>query len=69
MNFENIKNWKDLAKKFNFREEDFIKEFEDDITSGSFAVGGMAYGGPHGFLLMNIVQKHFSLIIIISIVK
>ena len=49
MNFENIKDWKDLARKFNFREEDFTKEFVDDITSGLFAVGGMAYGGPHGF--------------------
>ena len=49
MNFDNIKDWKDLAKKFNFKDEDFTKEFVDEITSGSFAVGGMAYGGPHGF--------------------
>lgn len=39
MNFENIKDWKDLARKFNFREKDFTKEFVDDITSGSFVVG------------------------------
>ena len=36
-------------KKFNFKDEDFTEEFVKEITSGQVAVGGMAYGGPHGF--------------------
>ena len=36
-------------KKFNFKDEDFTDDFIKEITSGTVAVGGMAYGGPHCF--------------------
>lgn len=50
MSNEKWKDWKDMAKKkFNFKDEDFTDDFIKEITSGTVAVGGMAYGGPHGF--------------------